>query len=128
MKIPLFEENCAEYTLWIKGKEREELDHLVDTLAMWFYHLFDNDQLFELYNKDIVFFQKFQNKIQTVPTYFWDHHTLQRHNSNIFFSSKAHRGELKLHLQLGQFVDLNQTTGEVSTLWKLADVIAYLSS
>ena len=39
-----------------------------------------------------------------------------------------HRGGLKLHLQLGQLVGLNQTTGEVSTPWKLADIIAHLSS
>ena len=40
----------------------------------------------------------------------------------------AHRGGIKLHLQSGQFVGLNQTAGEVSTPWKLADVIAHLSS
>ena len=42
--------------------------------------------------------------------------------------SLSHGGGLKLHLQSRQFVDLNQTAGEVSTPWKLADVIAHLSS
>ena len=40
----------------------------------------------------------------------------------------THRGGLKLHLQSGQFVGLNQTAGEVSTPWKLANVIVHLSS
>ena len=40
---------------------------------------------------------------------------------------KTHWGELKLHLQSRQFVGLNQTAGEVSTPWKLADIIAHLS-
>ena len=38
-----------------------------------------------------------------------------------------HGGGLKLHLQLEQFVGLNWTAGEVSTLWKLANVIAHLN-
>ena len=45
------------------------------------------------------------------------------------FLPLSHRGRLKLHLQSGgRFVGLNRTTGEVSTPWKLADVIAHLSS
>ena len=47
-----------------------------------------------------------------------------------FLSKSCYRADksTELHLQLGQFVDLNKTAGEVSTPWKLVDVIAHLSS